>query len=189
MSRAFGTSGFKPGVPGGTSRGAGAMSARAIIRTQTRLRGRGRLLGERSRSVAGLDTPPICVPQRREGLSKTTGADVRYRPAQARRFAAAPGREETAEALRRCVAGLAKPPSCVPQGRGSHPRHAGPWPDWTRRLFAYRKGGKVSVKPPARTCVIVLHRRGVSPPPQGAKRQPRHWARRYTHELKRHPLR
>ncbi len=51
------------------------------------------------RSVAGLDTPPICVPQRREGLSEATGADVRYRPAQARRFAAAPGREETAQAL------------------------------------------------------------------------------------------
>ncbi len=75
------------------------------------------MLGERSRSVAGLAKPPSCVPQGREGLSKTTGADVRYRPAQARRFAAAPGREETAEALRRCVAGLDTPPICVPQRR------------------------------------------------------------------------
>ena len=49
--------------------------------------------------MAGLAKPPICVPQRREGLSEATGADVRYRPAQARRFAAAPGREETAQAL------------------------------------------------------------------------------------------
>ena len=28
-------------------------------------------------------------------------------------------------ALRRCVAARAMPPSCVPQGRGLHPRHAG----------------------------------------------------------------
>ena len=45
--------------------------------------------------------PPFCVPQRRKGLSKANGADVYYPLDQARRSAAAPGREETAEALRR----------------------------------------------------------------------------------------
>ena len=53
------------------------------------------------------------------GPGKAFGADVRQRPAQARPSAAAPRRELTAEALRRCVAARAKPPSRLRQGRGS----------------------------------------------------------------------
>ncbi len=52
------------------------------------------------------------------GPGKAFGADVRQRPAQARPSAAAPRRELTAEALRRCVAARAKPPSRLRQGRG-----------------------------------------------------------------------
>ena len=45
--------------------------------------------------------PASCLRQGRKGPNETTGADVRQRPAQARRFAAAPWREETAQALGR----------------------------------------------------------------------------------------
>ena len=36
--------------------------------------------GESRRSVAGLDKPPFCLRQRREGHSETIGAGVRWRP-------------------------------------------------------------------------------------------------------------
>ena len=58
------------------------------------------------------------------GHSKTNGADVRQRPKQARRSAAAPWREETAEALRCGAAWCASWPSAA--GRGSEPQPWGP---------------------------------------------------------------
>lgn len=37
-----------------------------------------------------------------------------------------------------------------------------PWPDWTSRLSACGRGGKVTAKPTARTCANGSHRRGES---------------------------
>ena len=54
--------------PHGASRGTGRKAARAVIGTSTRVRGRGRLLRERSWKRP----------------SETSAADVRYRPVQAR---------------------------------------------------------------------------------------------------------
>ena len=62
--------------------------------------------------------PPSRLRQGRKRPSETSAADVRQHPAQARPSAAAPRRELTAEALRRCVAARAKPPSRLRQGRG-----------------------------------------------------------------------
>ena len=56
------------------------------------------------RSVAGLDTPPICVPQRRKGPSKTSGVDALFPLDQARPSAAAPRRE---------LPGVQPPRTCV----------------------------------------------------------------------------
>ena len=91
------------------------------------------------------------------GHSKSNGADVRRRPQQARRSAAAPWREETAEALRCGAAWRASWPSAA--GRESKPQ---PW--------------GVLAKPTARTCGSVPSKRGVQPPLRGAKRQRRHSA-------------
>ena len=52
-----------------------------------------------------------------------------------------------------CVAARDKPPSCVPQGRGLHPRRAaflraaraGAWPHRTSRLLACGKGGSSGI--------------------------------------------
>ncbi len=53
--------------------------------------------------------------------------------------------------MRRSVAGLAKPASCVPQGRGVAPQAC--------RLLACGKAGKGTAKPPARTCTILSIKR------------------------------
>ena len=57
------------------------------------------------------------------------------------------------------VAGLAKPASCVPQGRGVAPQAC--------RLLACGKAGKGTAKPPARTCTILSIKRGPQPPVRG----------------------
>ena len=88
------------------------------------------------------------------GPGKAFGADVRQRPAQARPSVTAPRRELTAEALRRCVAARAKPPSRLRQGRGVAPQAC--------RLLAFRKAGKVPAKLVAWTRFFLLIRRGVS---------------------------
>ena len=66
------------------------------------------------------------------------------------------------------VAGLAKPASCLRQGRGVAPQAC--------RLLACGKAGKGTAKPPARTCTILSIKRGPQPPLRGAKRQRRHSA-------------
>ena len=96
------------------SRGA-RTGARAVIRTSPRVRGRGRLLRERSP----------------KGPSKANGADARQRIDQARRFAAAPWRESTAEALRRELPGVQPPRTCVSVLHRRERQLAAPWRDLT----------------------------------------------------------
>ena len=141
--------------------------------------------------------PPICVPQRRKVSAKPMAWTCMNGSIKRERQLAAPRRDLTAEALRRCVAARAKPPSRLRQGRGVAPQ--------TCRLLAFRKAGKVPAKLAARTRGIgsikrerqlaapgrdltaEALRRGrevssctgvsVSSPPQGAKRQRRHSAK------------
>ena len=77
---------------------------------------------------------------------------------------AAPGREETAEALRRggCTPGMLA--SCVPQGRGVAPQACRP--------LAFRKGGKGPGKPPRGREASSCTSASVSSPLRGAERQP-----------------
>ena len=72
-------------------------------------------------SLIHISTPPEGEVS---GHSKTNGADVRQRPQQARRSAAAPWREETAEALRCGATWCASWPNTA--GRGSEPQPWGP---------------------------------------------------------------
>ena len=131
-----------------------------------------------------------------ENLSARTRVSVLHRR---ERQLAAPGRELTAEALRRCVAARANSrdartgaravieTSPRVRGRGrllrersqkgpseangadvyypldqARPSAAGPWPDWPSRLFAFRKGGKVSKNLSARTRASESIKRGAS---------------------------
>ena len=86
--------------PHGPIRGTGAESARAVIGTSPRVRGRVRgRTGQAALSPSARagscapGTSASCVRQGRKGPNETTGADVRVRLDQARRFAAAPWRE------------------------------------------------------------------------------------------------
>ena len=104
------------------------------------------------RSVAGLAKP----------------RDGRWRRPGSNQDANSLAREGVAPQACRCVAARAKPPSRLRQGRGAALQAC--------RLFAFRKGGKDTAKPPARTCTILSIKRGVQPPLRGAKRQRRHSA-------------
>ena len=131
--------------------------------------------------------PASCLRQDRKGPSKPTPADVRQRPAQARHFAAAPGRELTAQALgrellsgstrrgRETAARSSTSASSPVRGRTGH---AGFLPtarpersqqsQWRGRAFSSRSGAAFRRRPRARivqsghgprTCVSVPHRR------------------------------
>ena len=83
------------------------------------------------------------------GLAKPR--DGRWRRPGSNQDANSRAREGVAPQACRCGAARAKPPSRLRQGRGAALQAC--------RLFAFRKGGKVSVKPMARTCVIAPHKR------------------------------
>ena len=67
--------------------------------TRTYLGNYDQYLEEREKGGCTPGMPASCVPQGRKGPSEANGADVYYPLDQARRFAAAPRREETAQAL------------------------------------------------------------------------------------------
>ena len=140
--------------PDWPSRGTGAVGARAIIRTSARLRGRGRLLRERSRSVAGLAMPPSCVPQGRTQQSPRRGRAFSSRSSAAQ--AAAPRREETAQAL----------------GRGTGAEGARGVAPQACRLLACGKAGKVPAKLVAWTRFFLSIRRGHSRRPKARRDSP-----------------
>ena len=48
------------------------------------------------------------------------------------------------------------------RNEGLRSRHSGPWPDWTSRLSACGRGGKVTAKPSARACAGGSIKRGES---------------------------
>ena len=115
--------------------------------------------------MAGLDKPPFCLRQRRDGQDKTSGAGVRWRFDQARRKPPVRGRTGQAAFLPAAEAGRSQ----RNQRRGralmvrtGAAKAAGPWPDWTSRLSACGRGGKVTAKPAARACAGGSIKRGES---------------------------